>query len=53
MRRPPARRPGTGVIALTTDFASRHASVRDDEITDVDVRAVAELDKVSAGQACC
>ncbi|MBX9396280.1 C40 family peptidase [Streptomyces sp. TRM72054] len=44
--------PGTGVIALTTDYASRHASVRDGEITDVDVRSVARLDKVPTGQAC-
>ncbi|MFJ8584762.1 NlpC/P60 family protein [Streptomyces sp. NPDC093595] len=44
--------PGTGVIALTTDFASRHATLRDDEITDVDVRSVARFDKVPAGQAC-
>ncbi|MBG0853189.1 C40 family peptidase [Streptomyces spinoverrucosus] len=44
--------PGTGVIALTTDYASRHASVRDAEITDVDVRSVARFDKVPTGQAC-
>lgn len=44
--------PGSGVIALTTDFASRHATLRDDEITDVDVRAVARFDKVPTGQAC-
>jgi cell wall-associated NlpC family hydrolase len=44
--------PGTGVITLTTDFASRHASLRDDEITDVDVRSVARFDKVPTGQAC-
>ncbi|MFV0126376.1 NlpC/P60 family protein [Streptomyces sp. HMX112] len=44
--------PGTGVIALTTDFASRHATLRDDEITDVDVRSVARFDKVPTGQAC-
>ncbi|TQK50861.1 NlpC/P60 family protein [Streptomyces sp. SLBN-118] len=44
--------PGSGVITLTTDLASRHASVRDDEITDVDVSAVAKFDKVPAGQAC-
>ncbi len=44
--------PGTGVIALTTDYASRHASVRDGEITDVDVRSVARFDKVPTGQAC-
>ncbi|GGU60830.1 NlpC/P60 family protein [Streptomyces lavendofoliae] len=44
--------PGTGTIALTTDFASRHATLRDDEITDVDVRSVARFDKVPTGQAC-
>ncbi|MEU9618412.1 MULTISPECIES: NlpC/P60 family protein [unclassified Streptomyces] len=44
--------PGTGVIALTTENASRHASLRDDEITDVDVRSVAGFDKVPTGQAC-
>ncbi|MFD3534047.1 NlpC/P60 family protein [Streptomyces sp. NPDC058664] len=44
--------PGAGVINLTTDYASRHASVRDGEITDVDVRAVARFDKVPTGQAC-
>ncbi|WP_234323257.1 hypothetical protein [Streptomyces bikiniensis] len=44
--------PGAGVIKLTTDYASRHASVRDGEITDVDVRATASFDKVPTGQAC-
>ncbi|MGW5851237.1 NlpC/P60 family protein [Streptomyces sp. NPDC055254] len=44
--------PGSGVIALTTDYASRHATLRDDEITDVDVRSVAKFDKVPTGQAC-
>ncbi|MGW0823673.1 NlpC/P60 family protein [Streptomyces sp. NPDC002845] len=44
--------PGTGLIALTTDYASRHASLRDGEITDVDVRSVARFDKVPTGQAC-
>jgi cell wall-associated NlpC family hydrolase len=44
--------PGAGVITLTTDYASRHASVRDDGITDVDVRSVARFDKVPTGQAC-
>ncbi|MFV0134224.1 NlpC/P60 family protein [Streptomyces sp. HMX87] len=44
--------PGTGIINLTTDYASRHASVRDDEITDVDVRSVARFDKVPTGDAC-
>jgi cell wall-associated NlpC family hydrolase len=44
--------PGTGVIALTTDGASRHASVRDDEVTDVDATSVARFDKVPTGRAC-
>ncbi|WP_217143323.1 NlpC/P60 family protein [Streptomyces sp. AC627_RSS907] len=44
--------PGTGAIALTTDNASRHASLRDGEITDVDVRSVARFDKVPTGDAC-
>ncbi|WP_330172715.1 C40 family peptidase [Streptomyces sp. NBC_01498] len=44
--------PGTGVITLSTDNASRHASLRDDEIADVDVRSVARFDKVPTGQAC-
>ncbi|MBT2452819.1 C40 family peptidase [Streptomyces sp. ISL-43] len=44
--------PGNGIITLTTDYASRHATLRDDEITDVDVRAVAMFDKVPTGQAC-
>ncbi|MFJ5531746.1 hypothetical protein [Streptomyces sp. NPDC093261] len=44
--------PGAGVISLTTDFASRHATLRDDDITDVDVRCVARFDKVPTGQAC-
>ncbi|POX46691.1 hypothetical protein C3489_31355 [Streptomyces sp. Ru71] len=44
--------PGAGVISLTTDFSSRHATVRDDEITDVDVRCVGRFDKVPTGQAC-
>ncbi|MGI5197830.1 NlpC/P60 family protein [Streptomyces sp. CA-288835] len=44
--------PGTGLIALTTDYASRHASLRDGEITDVDVRSVARFDKVPTGEAC-
>ncbi|WP_030183671.1 NlpC/P60 family protein [Streptomyces sp. NRRL S-813] len=43
---------GTGIIALTTDYASRHATLRDGEITDVDVRSVARFDKVPTGQAC-
>ncbi|OAR24591.1 hypothetical protein A8W25_19620 [Streptomyces sp. ERV7] len=44
--------PGAGVISLTTDFASRHATLRDGEITDLDVRSVAHFDKVPTGQAC-
>ncbi|MFJ1548493.1 NlpC/P60 family protein [Streptomyces sp. NPDC088246] len=44
--------PGAGIIALTTDNSSRHASLRDDRITDVDVRSVARFDKVPTGQAC-
>lgn len=44
--------PGAGLVALTTDYASRHATVRDDRITDVDVRSTAAFDKVPAGQAC-
>ena len=44
--------PGAGRIALTTENASRHASLRDDEITDVDVRCVASFDKVPTGEAC-
>lgn len=44
--------PGAGVIALTTDYASRHATLRDDAITDVDVRCVGRFDKVPTGQAC-
>lgn len=42
--------PGVGRIALTTDGVSRHASLRDGEITDVDVRAVASFDKVPTGR---
>lgn len=44
--------PGTGLIALTTENASRHATLRDGEIADVDVRVVASFDKVPTGQAC-
>ncbi|MFI0539552.1 NlpC/P60 family protein [Streptomyces sp. WSLK1-3] len=44
--------PGTGFIDLTTAGYSRYASLRDDEITDVDVRCTAVLDKVPTGQAC-
>ncbi|MDH6521495.1 cell wall-associated NlpC family hydrolase [Streptomyces sp. SAI-135] len=44
--------PGTGIVDLTTAGYSRHASLRDDEITDVDVRCTAAFDKVPTGQAC-
>lgn len=44
--------PGTGLVVLTTTGVSRHASLRDDEITDVDVRSVARFDKVPTGDAC-
>ncbi|MBW8740242.1 MAG: hypothetical protein JF621_25115 [Streptomyces turgidiscabies] len=44
--------PGAGKIALTSENVSRHASLRDGEIADVDVRAVAAFDKVPAGEAC-
>ncbi|MGW8631066.1 NlpC/P60 family protein [Streptomyces sp. NPDC055793] len=47
-----AVRPGAGTIALSTDYASRHATLRDDGITDVDVRSVARFDKVPTGDAC-
>ncbi|MEX3100565.1 MULTISPECIES: NlpC/P60 family protein [unclassified Streptomyces] len=44
--------PGTGLVALTTENVSRHASLRDGEVADVDVRSTVRLDKVPAGQAC-
>jgi hypothetical protein len=44
--------PGAGIIDLTSAGYSRHASLRDDEITDVDVRCTARFDKVPTGQAC-
>ncbi|MCX5398500.1 NlpC/P60 family protein [Streptomyces sp. NBC_00102] len=44
--------PGSATLTLTTDYASRHATLRDDLITDVDVRATARFDKVPTGQAC-
>ncbi|WP_344071860.1 NlpC/P60 family protein [Streptomyces crystallinus] len=44
--------PNSGIINLTTDFASRHATLRDGEITDFDVQSVAHFDKVPTGQAC-
>lgn len=44
--------PGAGVISLTTDYASRHVTLRDGEITDFDARSVAHFDKVPTGQAC-
>ncbi|MEU3255730.1 NlpC/P60 family protein [Streptomyces sp. NPDC006997] len=43
--------PGTGVLTLSTDYASRHATLRDGDLTDVDVRSVARLDKVPTGEA--
>jgi cell wall-associated NlpC family hydrolase len=44
--------PGYGVVGLTTENYSRHASLRDDEITDVDARCTARFDKIPTGQAC-
>ncbi|WP_416970515.1 NlpC/P60 family protein [Streptomyces sp. 4F14] len=44
--------PGGGLVALTTENVSRHASLRDGEIADVDVRSTVRLDKVPTGQAC-
>ncbi|MER5598380.1 NlpC/P60 family protein [Streptomyces sp. NPDC002265] len=44
--------PGSGLISLTTDGASRHASLHDEEITDVDARCTVRFDKVPTGQAC-
>jgi cell wall-associated NlpC family hydrolase len=44
--------PGAGIIDLTSAGSSRHASLRDDEITDVDARCTARFDKVPTGQAC-
>lgn len=44
--------PGTGIIDLTTAGYSRHASLLDEQITDVDVRCTARFDKVPTGQAC-
>lgn len=44
--------PGTGIIDLTTAGYSRHASLLDEHITDVDVRCTARFDKVPTGQAC-
>lgn len=42
---------GTGVIAMTSANVSRHVTIRDDEISDVDVRATARFDKAPAGAA--
>ncbi|MBT2442592.1 hypothetical protein J7E93_21280 [Streptomyces sp. ISL-36] len=42
---------GTGIITLTTSNVSRHVTVRDDEITQVDARATARFDKAPAGAA--
>ncbi|MFJ6941004.1 NlpC/P60 family protein [Streptomyces sp. NPDC101132] len=44
--------PGRGLIALSTDGASRYATLKDDGITDVDVTAVGSLDRVPTGDAC-
>jgi cell wall-associated NlpC family hydrolase len=44
--------PGSGVVSLTTENYSRHATLRDDEITDVDARCTVRFDKVPTGQAC-
>ncbi|MGW7365466.1 NlpC/P60 family protein [Streptomyces sp. NPDC054841] len=44
--------PGSAVINVSTENKSRWATVRDDEISDVDVRATAAFDKVPTGQAC-
>ncbi|MET7731975.1 NlpC/P60 family protein [Streptomyces sp. NPDC005402] len=44
--------PGAGIVDVTTAGYSRHASLSDDEITDVDVRCTARFDKVPTGQAC-
>ncbi|MER7564320.1 hypothetical protein ABTZ93_15335 [Streptomyces sp. NPDC097941] len=43
---------GPGIIDLTTAGYSRRVSLRDDEISDVDVRCTARFDKVPTGQAC-
>ncbi|WP_189601146.1 hypothetical protein [Streptomyces lateritius] len=42
---------GTGIISLTSSNVSRHVTVRDDEITNVDVRTTARFDKAPAGAA--
>ncbi|MGW4230599.1 NlpC/P60 family protein [Streptomyces sp. NPDC004980] len=43
--------PGRGLINLSTDYASRHASLRDGEIRDVDVRCTASFAKSPTGEA--
>ncbi|MFG3281442.1 NlpC/P60 family protein [Streptomyces sp. NPDC048111] len=42
---------GSGIITVTGENSSRHVTVRDGEIADVDVRAVARFDKAPAGAA--
>ncbi|MFF8606598.1 hypothetical protein ACF06X_11720 [Streptomyces sp. NPDC015346] len=42
---------GTGIISLTSSNVSRHVTVRDDELRDVDVRTTARFDKAPAGAA--
>ncbi|MDX3066539.1 MULTISPECIES: NlpC/P60 family protein [Streptomyces] len=44
--------PGQGLINLSTDYASRHASLRDGEIRDVDVRCTASFGRTPTGEAC-
>ncbi|MFD4034146.1 NlpC/P60 family protein [Streptomyces sp. NPDC058637] len=43
--------PGRGLINLSTDYASRHASLRDGEIRDADVRCTACFAKSPTGEA--
>ncbi|MGW8779895.1 NlpC/P60 family protein [Streptomyces sp. NPDC055796] len=45
-------RPHRGLITLSTDGTSRYATLKDDEITDVEVEAVASFDAVPTGDAC-
>ncbi|MFE3581115.1 NlpC/P60 family protein [Streptomyces vinaceus] len=47
-----AVRPHRALITLGTDGASRYATLKDDEITDVEIEAVASFDKVPTGDAC-
>ncbi|WP_254705785.1 NlpC/P60 family protein [Streptomyces vilmorinianum] len=44
--------PGAGTAVLSDTASGRYATVRDDEITDVDVRATGRFDKVPTGNAC-